>query len=286
MSVSLPGLRDTAARAPLCLQGAATICVRRKVLMTGYREVPAYERPPIEEAILQLMLAEPAPWTVASPGLAFSAIEATYPTSPEQQQELNATVGIDENSGAGVKIEHGAARFLFKDAEFRRFAILSDRVMCAGSRAPYTSWPELRHRVVDLAKSTSRIYGEGPLFAGVSIRYINRVIVPEGQMDTDEYFNTPVVTANGGKAPVRSFMSQVESHLGEGRMCRVVFASLQPDDRPGSHFLLDLDFGQQLEGATLDQALEVADGLKNEENLEFESRITDSARRLFANGQK
>lgn len=252
--------------------------------MTGYKAVHAYERSPIEEAILQLKLEEPAPWTVASPGLAFSAIEATYPTSPEEQHEVSATLGTDANSGAGVKIEHGAARYLFKDAEFRRFAILSDRLVCAGSRAPYTSWPELRERVVNLAKSTARIYGESPLFSEVSIRYINRVIVPDEQMDTDEYFNTPVVTANGGRAPVRSFMSQVESVLGDGRLCRVVFASLQPDHRPGSHFLLDLDFGQQLDKATLEQALEVADGLKNEENREFESRITDSARRLFANG--
>lgn len=252
--------------------------------MTGYKAVPAYERPPIEEAIVQLLLAEPVPWTVATPGLAFAAIESTYPTSPEQQQELSATVGAEGTSGAGVKIQQGATRFLFKDKQFRRFAILSDRIIAAGVRAPYTSWNELRERVVDLAERTSRIYGDSPRFSGVSIRYINRVILPEGPVDTDEYFTTPVVTAGGGSKPFRSFMSQVETVLDEGRTCRVVFASLEPDERPGNHFLLDLDFGQQLQQAILEQALAQADELKNEENREFEDKITDSARRLFVDG--
>ncbi|SMO58984.1 TIGR04255 family protein [Propioniciclava tarda] len=250
--------------------------------MSGYTPGRRYANPPIEEAIFQLELDAPVEWTVATPGLAYATLRGIYPTTPEAQQQMSASVGQDQTEMIGLTLQQGATRFIFKDATFNRFAILSDRFQVVGTRRPYHQWPELRGRLEQLVDLTKEIYGDQRGYRSVSIRYINRIVIPSGAVDTDEYFTVPVPTALGGKAPFRSFISQVESALPNETTARIAFASLEPQDGgTNNQFLLDLDFKRPCQTSNLDEILAIADELKNEENREFEARITDRTRSLF-----
>jgi hypothetical protein len=72
----------------------------------------------------------------------------------------------------------------------------------------------------------------------------------------------------------------VESVLPDNATARIIFASSESDEQ-GNVFLLDLDYHRPCETSSLDEILEVADELKNEENTEFELRITEATRALF-----
>jgi len=119
-----------------------------------------------------------------------------------------------------------------------------------------------------------------PPISGVSIRYINQIVLPAAKIDTDDYFTIPIRTAREGTSALSSFVYRVESVIPGGDIARSTFASMARDDRANA-FLLDFEFLREERFASFEDAERAADRLKNLENEEFESCITDATRELF-----
>lgn len=245
-----------------------------------------YPHPPIEEGICQATFAQPLDWSVATPGLLFERMRDAYPVAPEEQAQLAASLDVGQGApgSASLAVNRGPHRYIFRDESKARLVVANETSISANSLKPYEGWPSLRERFKAALETLESVTPLPPV-SQLSIRYINRIEVPlvDGRADTDEYFRLTVRTAEEGRASFLGFLHRVESMLTDGRT-RVVstFATLESNPERFS-FLMDLDFVRPgLALGTIDEILIQADELKDLENREFESCITDRTRELFA----
>ena len=230
----------------------------------------------------QVNFAEPMTWNVATPGAIFAAISADYPVEPEAQEQVEAQFRVesDDVKAANLSLKRGSQRYLYRDASRSRVLVINAHLLSVNSLSPYEGWPALRARFTRDVGNLS-----GPLIlppaSAVSLRYINRFVIPDLDLNTDDYFKVPVRTAQEGNAYVGGFLNRVESLLRDNvTSVFMTFASLDAGDS-GRAFLLDLEVRRLVQNLSWAEALEVADELKAIENREFESLITDKCRELL-----
>jgi uncharacterized protein (TIGR04255 family) len=247
------------------------------------QDQPHYANPPVEEGLCQVQFSAPLAWSVATPGQLFEAVRHAYPADPEAQDQLAASFQV-QNASPTLALNRGAQRYIYKDETATRLLIASPTTLSVNSLRPYEGWSALRQRLHEAMSSLASVLPL-PSISQVSLRYVNRIVVPtKAGVDTDDYFNLTVRTAEQGRASFVGFMHRVESILTD-ESTRVIstFATIEaPEDQV--HFLLDLEFRSSNlpETATVDDVLSVADDLKLKENAEFESCLTDKARGLFS----
>jgi uncharacterized protein (TIGR04255 family) len=241
-----------------------------------------YAHPPIAEGIAQINFVRPLKWSVATPGLLWERLRDDYPADPEAQDQIAASVQVgDASAGPNVAINRVEQRFLYRDAGRNRLVVANRASLSANSLPPYEGWPNLRARFESAISALSETVPLEPV-ERVSLRYINRIALPGGRLDTDDYFNLDIRTANEGRASFRSFIHRVESVLEDGATLVIsTFATMQPSEEE-SPFLFDLDVQRNgLNSTNVEEILQIADELKVIENREFESAIKDKTRELF-----
>lgn len=239
-----------------------------------------YPNPPIEEALVQVTFAEPLSWNVATPGLLFERLRGEYPAEPEMQEQAAVQVQAGGDGGPALSFNRGQQRFLYRDETRTRLVLANPLTLSANSLRPYEGWPGLRSRFERAMSDVAETAGSKPV-ARIALRYINRITLPPGPIDTDDYFMVTIRTADEGRAAFRAFMHRVESVLEDETTVVSTFASTEADGDSAS-FLLDLEFSRaNLSIEDTAQILAVADDLKVLENAEFESCITDATRELF-----
>jgi len=250
--------------------------------MTAYERINPYPKPPIEEALLQFVLHEPAPWNITTPGLIYDAIKADYPAEPVSQEALSATFQTDESTGLGANfaLNRGDMRVIYRSTDATKLAIAHPQHFTIGSNRPYDGWPSLRARMLDAWGKLGDVLRH-PIIESVSLRYINRITVPNLHLNTDDYFTIPVRTVDEGSWSYGSFVYRVESARDHVTRARTTFATIDSPSPDENHFLLDLEFLHLQPTADVNEALLAADELKNLENAEFELSITDTTRELF-----
>lgn len=246
-----------------------------------------YKNPPIVEAVCQFDFVPPLAWSPIIPGMFFERIRAEYPENPEIQQRVQANVefGADAAGQTQFTVGHGDQRLIYKNESRDRLIVLSPSSLSANSLPPYEGWPALSARFRSMLERTREVL-RGAQVGAVTVRYINRIVVPVTEEATPEcWFNVPYRVVGGSSSSLDSVFQRVEVTLPDGISKGVrTFASvdLQEGDVGGRPFLLDLEFRRTLaEGTTIDDALAVATELKVLENAEFEACITDKTRELF-----
>lgn len=241
-----------------------------------------YPKPPIAEGLCQITFARPLAWSVATPGLLWERLRAAYPTEPEAQDQVAASVQAGEASaGPSLALNRIEQRFIYRDADQQRLVVANRSSLSANSLPPYEGWISLRARVEEAINALSNTVPVEPV-ERVSLRYINRIVLPGGRLDTDDYFKLNIRTADEGSATFKAFMHRVESVLAdEVTVVISTFATIQATEHENP-FLLDLEVQRHSMNTTsVDEILQVADELKVIENREFESAITDKTRGLF-----
>lgn len=246
-----------------------------------------YEKPPIVEALCQFNFASPLAWSPVIPGLFFQKIRAEYPTEPAVQQQVQANVEFPNDAAgrAQFTMGQGDQRLIYKNASENRLVVLTPTTISANSLPPYEGWPGLSSRFQRALTKTKSILGD-PRVAAVSVRYINRIFVPDGRpFDVSSMFNIPFRVVGDTGATLKAHFQKSESILADGVTRGLsTFASVEPIDgeTDGEAYLLDLEFRRGLsDPISFVEAMAVADELKVRENAEFESCITDRTRELF-----
>lgn len=251
--------------------------------MSADSERREYSNPPIEEALCQVLFQEPLAWSVATPGKLLDALEGSYPDEPEVQEQLEAAIQLQpaHNNPANVALSRKDQRYVYRDSSKTKLLLVNANQLSVNSTRPYEGWPQLRQRLADALQAVNRITPLKPI-QQVSLRYINRIVLPAGQIDSDDYFNIRVHTADSGKTSFRAFLNRVESMFeAEGVVAITTFATLQSQEAE-SPFLLDLDFQHpNISLTAVEEVLAVADGLNRLETREFENLIKDKTRELF-----
>lgn len=255
-------------------------------LLTGPQR-RVYPRPPIQEALCQLMFAEPLEWSIATPGLIYNALRENYPAEPDAQEELQAELRTGPQAGGGFSFNRGGTRVVYKDDSGSRLAVVNQRSFSVNSLPPYEGWESLYERMRSVGNALAKA-GIDCMYGSVSIRYINRIVIPSDRVELSDYFNIPILTPVGKVVATTAFLTRVQSVLSDDATTSITFGSVDPSDgspTASSTFLLDIELGRRFsDPLRLEKAGAVASELKRRENEQFESLITDQAREWFEDG--
>lgn len=243
-----------------------------------------YTRPPVKEAVLQIRWENPIPWSIAMPGMIYSALRREYPSNPEPQQEFSAEIELANPDHPNLKVLPNRERILYRSDDGSKVFIAAPDGLAVSSLPPYEGWDSLRHRLQDAIRSleAAEVIEKGAnVVQGVNLRYINQLLVaPDAKVE--EFFHIQPPRPAKESAVVTNFLTQIESNLEKDVTCTTVFSKSVDSGRAA--YLLDLDLKREIQPPlSVKEALgrDVAGALKELEAYEFEGAITDAARSLF-----
>jgi uncharacterized protein (TIGR04255 family) len=230
------------------------------------------------EVICQVAFAQPVAWSVATPGVLFKALEDEYPAEPKSLASVAASFDRTE----GEFTVNPQNRFVFSNDEQGRRLVANESCLSVNALRPYEEWPSVADRFRRAVDTFSKSVGAfSP--ASVSLRYINRIIIPEDQLDVSEYFKIPLVHAHQDNAVIQGFLSRSQSMSPETSISTTItFASAEHPVADESAFILDIELEvPTAQDASVDDLIDAIEELHRRENLEFESSITPKCRELF-----
>jgi uncharacterized protein (TIGR04255 family) len=238
-----------------------------------------YPYPPVVEVICQVTFAQPVPWSVATPGVLWTAIQDEYPAEPKTQGAVEAS--FDQEAGE-LTVNPKGTRYVFSNEEQSRRLLANGTCLSVNGLRPYEEWPS----VADRFRRAIQAFSEsvGPFKAkSVNLRYINRVVIPETKVDLDDYFNVPIYKSHQEDAVLQSIVARSQSVSPTSSVVTTVtFASTTHPAEDELAFILDIELSLPLTGdAGPDDLIKAVEELHRLENREFESTITPKCRELF-----
>lgn len=250
----------------------------------GEAERRIYSRPPIQEVLIQVAVAEGALSNAAVPGQLYERVRGEYPSDITTEVRLQVPTAAAALVSGEVQVNR-AARHVFSGLEPNKKLILGGDRMSVNALPPYEGWEQLLER---FNRAAEALFAARPELQAdsLTIRYINRVIVPEPPINTDDYFTVPVRTAEEGTASFAAFSLRVQSILTEDPItCTTSFSSIEAaEGRDGVDFVIDIELDRptsDLDRRTPSAWVAALEDLHIRENREFESMITDHCRGLF-----
>ena len=247
-----------------------------------------YKNPPIEEALCEFRFEPGQEWDLTIPGRLHVQLSKDYSGKPQQQKFVD--VSLDAQKGKPPKLSYGegVAKVQLLTEDGKRIVAVGQDVLSIHMLRPYqdphqtdSGWGEFQQRIEQaLDVYWDEVQPKGVLW--VSIRYINKIVIPEEAVEVDNYLNCALPDVKGLPDLQNSFLSRAGYVYGDG--VQLVLAQRSIDTPPPNQveFLLDLDvIWANTEPVGKDEALAKASDLRNRERDAFEAVITDKARELF-----
>lgn len=237
-----------------------------------------YNNPPVVEVICQVTFADAVPWSVATPGVLYKALEDEYPADPSAMGGMTTSF----NGGAGeFQIEQHVPRIVFGNREGTRRVVANNTCLSANALPPYEQWPNVIARF-ERALTTFRGAVADFTPASLSLRYINMVVIPEPTVAVSDYFSIPIMPSHQEDSAIQGFITRAQMKL-ERRGVDLTVTFANNDAREGEcAFLLDIEVAAPIVGdPSVEQLIDTVEVLHGIENVEFESSITPKCRELF-----
>ena len=247
-----------------------------------------YRNPPIDEAVCEFHFRPGPEWDLTIPGKLHSVLASEYDGKRSSQQSIDVGVEIKNDEPSNLRYAERLSKvLLFTEDQSRAIGVGPD-VLSVHMLRPYQSpeapeesgWHEFRPRIARALKA----YWEVAEPAGVrriSVRYINRIVIPGSVVKIEDYLRCAVPTVQGLPDAVNNFMSRTDYGYEDG--AHLVLAQgtfLPPSGDIG--FLLDIDVYWEPAGLLAQmEALTRTDKLRDLERDAFDAVITDAARELF-----
>ncbi|MFC7528011.1 TIGR04255 family protein [Actinoplanes sp. GCM10030250] len=249
-----------------------------------------YKNPPIHEAVCQMVFESPQPWSVRTAGTLYELLKGSYPLEPVEQQLIQADlVGagpVGENASP-LRVVHGPPRFQFRSNDQTQMLTVGPDLLAVHRLAPYVSFedeflPRVQRDIEALRSEFSALGG----LKSLSLRYINKVVVPGRVINLNDYFSYKAFAAidempfAGG---VSGFFYRTQLANPEERMHFSLTVASVDSAEDAVGVLLDLDLVSMIsENLGSEVAIvEELKRLKSKENELFESLITQKCRELF-----
>ena len=247
-----------------------------------------YKNPPIEEALCEFRFEPGQEWDLTIPGRLHVKLSKEYSGKPQQQKFVD--VSLDAQKGKPPKLSYGEglAKVQLFTEDGKIIVAVGQDVLSIHMLRPYqdphrtdSGWDEFQQRIEQaLDVYWDEVQPKGVLW--VSIRYINKIVIPEDAVEVDNYLKCALPDVKGLPDHQNSFLSRVGYVYDDG--VQLVLAQRSIDTPPPNQveFLLDIDvIWANTEPVGKDVALAKAVDLRDRERDAFEAVITDKARELF-----
>ena len=247
-----------------------------------------YRNPPIEEALCEFRFEPGQEWDLTIPGRLHVQLSKDYSGKPQQQKFVD--VSLDAQKGKPPKLSYGEglAKVQLFTEDGKRIVAVGQDVLSIHMLRPYqdphrtdSGWDEFQQRIEQaLDVYWDEVQPKGVLW--VSIRYINKIVIPKEAVEVESYLKCALPDVKGLPDHQNSFLSRAGYVYGDG--VHLVLAQRSIDAPPPNQveFLLDIDvIWANTEPVGKDVALAKAVDLRDRERDAFEAVITDKARELF-----
>jgi len=247
-----------------------------------------YKNPPIEEAVCEFRFRPGQDWDLTIPGKLQAEMGEEYTGKPQEQRVIDFSLQSQGNQHPSVSYEEGLSKVQLVTSDGKRKVGVGRDVLSIHMLHPYqnpshperSGWDEFQPRISKALDAYWKVAQPNGVNR-VGIRYINKIIVPQSKVEVEEYFKCALPNVSGLPDRLNNFMSRVEYAYPDGvRLLLSQGSSNVPHGHVG--FLLDLDvIWEHTEPVAQEEALKIADDLRNRERAAFETVITDKARKLF-----
>lgn len=247
-----------------------------------------YRNPPIEEALCEFRFVPGDEWDLTMPGKLHTKLDNAYPAKPKQQVLARVDVQLAEGRPRGLRYHEDVGKAQFHSEDGTRLVGVAANTLSVHMLRPYQSpatrerngWEEFRCRI-GAALDAYREIAQPVGVQRVSVRYINKIVMPSEDADIGDYLLCALPGVEDLPDSVLGLASRVEYRYDDG--VHLVLSQGTVHESSGQPaVLLDLDVIWESEShLDLDQAMGMAQSLRDREREAFEAVITESARELF-----
>lgn len=248
--------------------------------------VPAYTKPPVSEALIDIRI-DPLPVTqVAVLDSLHEKLSSDYPTKKPQKQ-WEGTWEFREDVIAATQKAHGITGYLFESKDKKRIIQYRlDGFTCNFLKPdPHEAWPGWES-LRDEAKRTWDIYAEAfkvQMITRIAVRYINRIVIPAPVVELSDYLTAPPdVPKDFDYQTLISFLSRVTVAVPDLNARATITQA--PAREPSSEvvLLLDIDIDRNQRVPFHSRPLwQTLDRFREIKNSIFEKSLKSRAKELF-----
>ena len=247
-----------------------------------------YRNPPIDEAVCEFHFRPGPDWDLTIPGKLHSVLASEYGGKRRSQQFVDVGVEIKNDEPSNLRYGQRLAKFLLFTGDETRAVGVGPDVLSVHMLRPYqkteepeeSGWDEFRPRIATALKAYWDV-ADPVGVRRISVRYINRIVIPEPVVRIEDYLRCAVPTVQGLPDAVNNFMSRTDYGYEDGTHL-VLAQGTFPPPSGDIGFLLDIDVYSEPAGLlTQTEALARTDRLRALERDAFEAVITEAARELF-----
>jgi len=238
-----------------------------------------YKNPPLVELVCEFQVAPDCAWDLTMPGLIYEKVKEDFPErAPLLVQHFE--VGPDQE-GIGQKFRT-EQRVLFRAGKEKVFIEVGSRLLGVHSQVtPYPGWEHFRPKI-DVGFRALMDVSKVETLRGISLRYINRIEVPDEAGALEKYLSFRPLLADSEGMEITSFIGGTQFSIADDS-CRVELQSVVPDNPDNRAFLLDIGYSRA-PNRTIEQqkALQwVESAHEKVDKLFFERCIKPPLRELF-----
>lgn len=242
-----------------------------------------YSNPPIVEAVCEFRFSKDTPWDMVVPGLLYEKIRSEFPIrEPKMIQDIN--INLNNNKIEPVLNPH--ERIIFKNIDKNILVQVDNNLLAINHLKPYPTWTKFQPLIISTFKKLSGVVVFKQI-QRIGLRYINRIEIPEPQIELEKYFKFKPDLGDKLPQDVGNFMLHCElPHKAINADCDIKFTNAIPAVNNKSAFILDIDFylTKPLTAAIDDITKWIESAHTNVENI-FEGCITDNLRKEFMESQ-
>lgn len=239
-----------------------------------------YKNPPIVEALSEFQFISGQPWDFTIHGIFYEKINSEF---PDKQQQMGIGIRVKQEAGA---IQHevlqSSDRMQFYRKDKTALVQVGPDLLTVNYLKPYPTWEVFKPLILDnLNKYIAVAQPKG--FKRIGLRYINKIDIPEKQIELPHYFNYYPHIPDGVPQTYDVLNVRVEiPHKEDRDRVLLTIVNTIPERPDVLSFLLDLDYVMILpEKVAIEQAGEWLEQAHEVIEETFEACITDKCRNLF-----
>lgn len=247
-----------------------------------------YRNPPVEEALCEFRFRPEGTWDLTIPGKLQMELGDEYSGKPREQKAVQVGVDIQEGRPPNLQYDEGIMRVQLVTRDGKRMVGIGPGTLSIHMHRPYQDlasqgndgWDEFKLRISEALDAYWKI-AEPEGVCWVSIRYINKIVIPQTKIKVEEYIRCAPLGVTGLPGNYSGYMSRIE-YFYPDRIRLVLSQGTIVSSADSSGLLLDLDvIWEDKEPVQRNTAMKTADDLHVRVSEAFEAIIMDKAREIF-----
>jgi uncharacterized protein (TIGR04255 family) len=240
-----------------------------------------YSNPSLIEALCEFQFEPSQPWDWTIPGLVYDKVKKEYPKK-KQQNVIEMEARVEQNELMPSIKKGGVARLQFLREDETALIQVGPNLLVVNHLKPYPTWGKFQ----EMIKSGLAVYRDvanPKSLKRVSLRYINRLEVPQAQVEIEDYILAVPNIPKPMPQVFATWIQRVEIPFVDSNGMMVIQSGLvQPHNPDTIVFLLDLDFITiNIQKINLDNVMEWVARAHDDVEKSFEVCITDKMRALM-----